>query len=311
MLRRLFLVVVVACGGGLGIFWWLTSAPPISAITMPARTPDIANGVTVFNAGGCASCHAIPGQPDRLKLGGGLAIPSPFGTFYAPNISPDPVDGIGRWSEAEFVRAVTQGISPEGYHYFPAFPYTSYQHANIEDIRDLFAYLKTIAPMSGKVRDHDVRFPFNIRRNIGIWKLLFMHRKPFMPDPSRSAGWNRGAYLVGGLAHCAECHSPRNLLGGIISTQRFAGGPNPEGEGWVPNITQKGIGDWSEKDIAYFLQTGEMPDGDSAGGPMARVIKNTSQLSAEDRSSIAEFIKSLPPIDGPARPSKTTQGDKS
>ena len=163
--------------------------------------------------------------------------------------------------------------------------------------------------MSGKVRDQDVPFPFNIRRNIGIWKLLFMDGKPFMPDAARSPQWNRGAYLVNSLGHCAECHSPRNFLGGIVAAQRFAGGPNPEGEGWVPNITQKGLGEWSEKDIAYFLETGEMPDGDTAGGSMARVIKNTSQLSPEDRAAIAQYLKSLPPVDGPPRPKKVTKGD--
>jgi mono/diheme cytochrome c family protein len=311
MPRRILLVVILALAAAAGLFWWLTAAPVISAVTMPPHRADLANGQATFNAGGCASCHAVPGQPDRLRLGGGLAIRSPFGTFYAPNISPDAADGIGRWTEAEFLRAVTQGISPAGYHYFPAFPYTSYQHAKSEDIRDLFAYLKTLKPVSGKVGDHDVPFPFNVRRNIGIWKLLFMDRKPFTPDATRSASWNRGAYLVASLGHCAECHSPRNLLGGIIAGQRFAGGPNPEGEGWVPNITQKGISDWSEKDIAYFLETGEMPDGDSAGGSMARVIKNTSQLSPQDRASIAEYLKSLAPVEGPPRPKKAQQGEKS
>jgi mono/diheme cytochrome c family protein len=271
---------------------------------LPAYAPNLANGLTTFNAGGCSSCHAVPRQPDRTRLGGGLAIPSPFGTFYVPNISPDPVDGIGRWTEAEFVSAVTRGISPTGFHYFPAFPYTSYQHAKVEDVRDLFAYLKTLPAVSGKVRDHDVPFPFNIRRNIGIWKWMFMDGRPLMPDAARSSRWNRGAYLVNSLGHCAECHSPRNFLGGIIAAQRFAGGPNPEGEGWVPNITQKGLAEWSEKDIAYFLETGEMPDGDSAGGPMARVIKNTSQLSPEDRTAIAAYLKSLPPVEGPPRPKK-------
>jgi mono/diheme cytochrome c family protein len=251
----------------------------------------------------------VPAQPDRLRLGGGLAIPSPFGTFYAPNISPDPVDGIGRWTEADFVSAVTRGISPTGFHYFPAFPYTSYQHAKVDEVRDLFAYLKTLNPVSGKARDHDVPFPFNVRRNIGIWKLMFMDGKPFMPDAARSPQWNRGAYLVNSLGHCAECHSPRNLLGGIITAQRFAGGPNPEGEGWVPNITQKGPSEWSEKDIAYFLETGQTPDGDTAGGAMVRVIKNTSQLTPEDRAAIAEYIKSLPPVDGPPRPKKAAKGD--
>src|ERR1700738_3993210 len=309
MPRRILLGSAVLGAGALGVYWWLTAAPIALAVTAPAHTPNPANGLTTFNAGGCSSCHAVPGQPDRLRLGGGLAIPSPFGTFYAPNISPDPVDGIGRWTEAEFVNAVTKGISPTGFHYFPAFPYTSYQHAKVEDIRDLFAYLKTLPAVSGKVRDHDVRFPFNIRRNVGIWKLLFMDGKPFVPDAARSVQWNRGAYLVNALGHCAECHSPRNFLGGIIAAQRFAGGPNPEGEGWVPNITQKGLRDWSGKDIAYFLETGQTPDGDTAGGSMARVIKNTSQLPPEDRAAIAEYLKSLPPVEGPSPPPRKPAQD--
>jgi mono/diheme cytochrome c family protein len=302
MRRRIFLVAVFIAAVGFAGFWWLTAPPLILAVTEPARTADLANGQVVFNAGGCASCHAVPDQPDRLRLGGGLAINSPFGTFYAPNISPDVADGIGRWTEAEFVNAVMRGVSPAGKHYFPAFPYTSYAHARRDDIRDVFAYLKTLAPVSGKVRDHDVPFPFNIRRNIGIWKLLFTDDRPFVPDQSRSASWNRGAYLVNGLGHCAECHSPRNLLGGIINRQRFAGGPNPEGEGWVPNITQKGIGEWSVKDIDYFLKTGLTPDDDSAAGSMKRVIKNTQALPDSDRAAMAEYLKSLAPIEGPPRP---------
>jgi mono/diheme cytochrome c family protein len=313
MLRRILLAVVVAAAVGFTIFWWLTIPAVVPSNLLPAYAPNLANGLTTFNAGGCSSCHAVPGQPDRTRLGGGLAVPSPFGTFYVPNISPDPADGIGRWTEADFVTAVVKGTSPAGAHYFPAFPYTSYQRAKLEDVRDLFAYLKTLAPVSGKARDHAVPFPFNVRRNIGIWKLLFMDGKPFIPDAAHSARWNRGAYLVNSLGHCAECHSPRNFLGGIIAAQRFAGGPNPEGEGWVPNITQKGLAEWSEKDIAYFLETGEMPDGDTAGGSMARVIRNTSQLSPEDRSAIAEYLKSLPPVEGPPPPPRkaTKGGDKS
>ena len=303
---------MIAAVIGLSVFWRLTTPAVISLESLPAHTPDLANGLTTFNAGGCSSCHAVPGQPDRLKLGGGLAVPSPFGTFYVPNISPDMADGIGRWTEANFVTAVLKGTSPAGTHYFPAFPYPSYQHAKLEDIRDLFAYLKTLAPVSGKVRDHDVAFPFNIRRNVGIWKWLFLDGKPFVPNAARSAPWNRGAYLVNSLGHCAECHSPRNFLGGIVAAQRFAGGPNPEGKGWVPNITQKGIGDWNAKDIAYFLETGQTPDGDNVGGSMARVIKNISQLSAGDRDAIADYVKSLPPVDGPLRPKNAEKStDKS
>src|SRR3954453_3021024 len=183
MPRPIFVVIAVACAAALGLFSWLTATPTMCALSAPAHAPDLANGLTTFNAGGCSSCHAVPNQPDRLKLGGGLAITSPFGTFYVPNISPDPNDGIGRWSEADFVTAVLKGSSPEGTHYFPAFPYASYQHAKIEDVRDLFAYLKTLAPVAGKWRDHDVPLPFNTRRNIGVWKFLFTDGKPFAPDP--------------------------------------------------------------------------------------------------------------------------------
>src|SRR5215813_11653404 len=183
MLRRFFFLLVIAAVAGLAVYGWLTAVPAPIAVTKQVHTPDPANGETIFNAGGCSSCHAVPKQPDRTKLGGGLAIPSPFGTFYAPNISPDPVFGIGRWSETDFVNAVMRGVSPEGTHYFPVFPYTSYAHAKLEDVRDLFAYLKTLPPVSGEVRDHDVPFPFNIRRNSGIWKLLFMDDRSFVPDP--------------------------------------------------------------------------------------------------------------------------------
>ncbi|MFT4116964.1 c-type cytochrome [Bradyrhizobium sp.] len=304
MWQRTILVALVAVVAAAGVYWWLSA--PVMALTgaVPAHAPNLANGEVIFNAGGCASCHAVPDQPDRTRLGGGLAIRSPFGTFYAPNISQDANDGIGKWTEAEFVNAVMNGVSPAGEHYFPAFPYTSYHLAKREDVADLFAYLKTLPAVAGKVRDHDIRFPFNIRRNVGIWKLLFMDGKPFVADGARSAQWNRGAYLVNSFGHCAECHSPRNALGGIIAGERLAGGPNPEGEGWVPNITQKRLGDWSAKDIAYFLKTGELPDGDSVGGAMTRVIKNSSQLPDEDIAAMADYLKSLPPVDGPVRPKR-------
>ena len=302
---RLLAALLVIGVSGFAAFWWLSRANPISASELPTRTPDLANGRYVFDAAGCASCHAVPGQPDRFRLGGGLSISTAFGTFHAPNISPDATDGIGKWTEADFVNAVMRGISPAGEHYFPAFPYASYQHAEINDIRDLYAFIRTLAPVTGRVRAHEVRFPFNIRRSVGIWKQLFMDGKPFTPDASHSARWNRGAYLVNSLGHCAECHSPRNALGGIIERQRFAGGPDPEGEGWVPNITQKGLADWSEDDIADFLESGITPSNDSAGGSMVRVIRNTSQLRPEDRTAMADYLKSLPPLEGPTRVRKS------
>jgi mono/diheme cytochrome c family protein len=143
-----------------------------------------------------------------------------------------------------------------------------------------------------------------VRRTLGGWKFLFLDGKPFQPDSSKSAQWNRGAYLVNGPGHCAECHSPRNPLGGIVAKQRFAGGPNPEGEGWVPNITQQGLGDYSAEDIALLLETGRSPDGEALGGSMIPVIRNTSQLSSESRDAMAAYIKSLPPVEGPKKPEK-------
>lgn len=305
MLKKLLLVVVIAAVAGAGVYWFITQPSTIQASSLGPYTPNLANGKTMFDIGGCVSCHAT-NKDDRTILGGGLGLKSPFGTFYVPNISPNPVDGIGRWSEADFVTAMMRGTSPSGRHYFPAFPYGSYAKMKLEDVRDLFAYLKTLPQAAGRVREHEVPFPFNIRRNVGAWKFLFFDDKPFVADSSKSAAWNRGAYLVNGPGHCAECHSPRNALGGIVASQRFAGGPNPEGEGWVPNITQKGgLSEWSEKDIAYFLETGQTPEGDSAGGSMTRVIANTSQLSAADRNAMATYLKSLPPIEGPKKPAKS------
>jgi mono/diheme cytochrome c family protein len=248
------------------------------------------------------SCHATPGQQDPTHLGGGLALASPFGTFFPPNISPDRKDGIGAWSEADFVTALLKGTSPDGQHYYPAFPYPSYQHIKLDDARDLFAYLHTLPAVTGQAPPHQLPLPFRWRRLVGGWNFLFLDGKPFTSDPSKSAQWNRGAYLVNGPGHCAECHSPRNILGAIEADKRFAGGPDLSGKGSVPNITQKGLPDWSEDDIAYLLETGHTPDGDSVGGSMTEVIRNTSQIPQADREAMAVYLKSLPPVDGPPRP---------
>ena len=167
-----------------------------------------------------------------------------------------------------------------------------------DDLRDLFAYLKTLPPVAGKVRDHDLPFPFNIRRGLGLWKLLFLDGPPFTPDPSKSAQWNRGAYLVNGPGHCAECHSPRNIFGAVIASKRFTGGPSPAAQGGVPNITQFKLKDWSEADIAGTLEDGMTPDADRVGGSMVEVVRNTSQLSAADRMAMAAYLKSLPAVEG-------------
>jgi len=303
-MRRLLLALLVLAALAGAVFWSVTIPATVSASALPAHAPDLANGKTMFYAGGCASCHATPEQEDLTRLGGGRELKTPFGIFYPPNISPDPNDGIGNWTEAQFVTAMWKGTSPDGRHYFPAFPYTSYQHMKLADVRDLFAHLKTLPAAQGKSRDHDLRFPFNIRRIVGGWKLLYLDGKPFTPDPAQNEQWNRGAYLVNAPGHCAECHSPRSALGGIIDRQRFAGGPSADGESTVPNITQAGIGSYSAGDIEEILATGMNPDGDNVGGDMASVVRNTSQLTQGDRAAIAAYIKSLPPVDGPKAPEK-------
>jgi mono/diheme cytochrome c family protein len=309
VIKRLFIAVVVLAGAGAGIFWWLTTpvrAVPVDANAAIEKTGDATRGQVVFNAGGCASCHATPKQEDRLRLGGGLELKSPFGTFVAPNISPHPRDGIGSWKVADLANAMLRGVSPDGAHYYPSFPYTTYAHARIEDVADLMAYLRTLPQVEGKAPPHDIGFPFNIRRGLGLWKQLFLDATPVAVDSTKSQEWNRGRYLVDALGHCAECHSPRNPIGGIVAEDRFAGGVDLEGRGWVPNITPspKGIGSWTKADISELLATGFTPEYDSVGSSMADVVKNTAALPKSDRDAMAEYLKSLPPRDGPARPTK-------
>jgi mono/diheme cytochrome c family protein len=295
MLRKFVVIAIVVVAIGAPALWYFTIPATIPVSALAPHTPNIANGRTMFLIGGCSSCHAVPNQKDGTRLGGGLALNSPFGMFYVPNISSDAKDGIGGWSEAQFVTAMVKGTSPTGEHLYPALPYTSYQHMRLDDLRDLFAYLKTLPAISGRVRDHDLPFPFNIRQTLGAWKLLFLDGKTFAPDPAQSAQWNRGAYLVNGPGHCAECHSPRNLLGAIVASRRFTGGQSPTGQGGVPDITQGKLHDWKVEDFVETLDTGMTPDSDRVGGPMVEVVANTRQLSGADREAIAVYLKSLPP----------------
>jgi len=280
-----------------------------------AATPDLKNGKTMFFAGGCASCHAAPASDrcddpkikNEFELAGGRCLKTDFGTFYVPNISPDKESGIGGWTDAQFIKAMREGLSPKGEHYYPAFPYTSYQRMPDKDLIDLKAFLDTLPPVKSKVPDHDLAFPFRFRSALAPWKWMFLDGKRFKPDPSKSDLINRGAYLVEGPGHCGECHSPRNLLGGIEAGKKFSGGPNPEGEGIIPNITphKTGIADWTEKHIADALETGLTPDFDTFGGSMVKVQENMAKLSAEDRAAIAAYLKSLKPI-----PSSTAKKEK-
>jgi mono/diheme cytochrome c family protein len=226
-------------------------------------------------------------------------LATPFGTFYAPNISPDPDHGIGNWTLLEFVNAMKFGVAPGGRHLYPAFPYTSYQRMRLEDVVDLKAFLDTLPPVAESAPPHQLPLIFSYRRGLGLWQLLYVDGKTFELDPAVGDQLNRGAYLVEGPAHCGECHTPRNLIGGVNTASALGGGPAPEGDGKIPNITPDatGLADWSETDIVTALQTGFTPSFDSFGGAMAAVQRNTAQLTRDDLEAIAAYLKSVPPVD--------------
>lgn len=278
----------------LGIWWLVTSPTSLPTHLVPKRAGNAEHGRLVFAAGDCGACHATPGQSDPLQLGGGLALASPFGTFRVPNISSDRADGIGAWTALDLAKALIAGMSPNGAHYYPAFPYTSYTGMHVEDIEDLHAYLKTLPAVKGRPPPHDLPLLFKARAAIGIWKRLYFSvgRSDAMlnGDPVH----DRGAYLTETLGHCAECHSSRNRLAAIKPETRFAGGPDLEGTGFVPNITPTRLSAWSEIDIAKLLKTGETPRGDRVGSSMVDVVANLSVLPQADRDAIARYIKSLP-----------------
>lgn len=260
--------------------------------------PDLQNGKRIFFAAGCASCHASVGATGdaRLLLTGGVALKTQFGTFHAPNISPDPKAGIGNWTLAEFGDAVTRGIGKSGENLYPAFPYTSYARMKPQDVADLFGYLKTLPASPNVAPPHALGFPFNQRLLLTGWKWLFFSDAPRVTLANADAEVKRGQYLVEGPGHCGECHTPRNALGGLDTSKWLAGGPNPEGEGRIPNITpgSSTIGKWSKDEIAAYLETGFTPDFDSVGGSMVEVQKNMAELPASDRNAIAAYLKAIP-----------------
>ena len=259
----------------------------------------VGRGAYVFRAAGCAGCHTDPKRKHE-PLAGGPALETPFGTFYAPNISPDPEHGIGRWSDADFLRALREGLAPDGRHYYPVFPYPSYSGMSERDALDLKAYIFSLAPVARPNRPHEVSFPFEFRFLLGAWKALYFAPARFAPDPGRDAQWNRGAYLVEHLGHCGACHTPRGFLGAKDQDRKLAGNPKGPGGKKVPNITpdpEDGIGRWRASDLTYYLKTGFRPDGDVAGGAMSGVIEDaTAHLSDADRAAIAAYLSSLSPI---------------
>ncbi|MGJ8546681.1 MAG: c-type cytochrome [Sulfitobacter sp.] len=289
MLKRAGYILVACAALGAGAAWVLSRPADLPADFTAPRAPDAQAGALVFAAGGCRSCHSAPGTQ---SLAGGTAFPSDFGTFYAPNISPDPDHGIGGWTQAEFARALTLGVSPAGQHYYPAFPYTSYSRMTPQDVADLFAHLQTLPASDSPSKPHDVGFPFNIRRGLGLWKWAFAHDDDILQG-AFDAQITRGRYLVEALAHCGECHTPRSPLGALTYSQWLSGAPNPSGKGRIPGITPAAL-DWSQADLAEYFTSGFTPDFDSAGGEMAEVIENLSQLPDSDRAAIAAYLKALP-----------------
>ncbi len=288
-LRWIAILVVL----GLVVGWVVTRAQTLPDDALDGLVGDPARGQITFAAAGCASCHTAPDDTSGL-LSGGQVFATGFGTFIAPNISPDPEHGIGNWTDLDLANAIVKGVSPDGTHYYPAFPYSAYNKAKMQDVVDLIAHLRNLPASDIASKPHQIGFPFNIRRSVGGWKLFFGGDAWVLQDtPTEQI--NRGRYLVEALGHCAECHTARNALGGLQRDQWMAGAPNPSGEGRIPNITPTGLL-WSEGEIASYLKSGFTPDFDTAGGEMAAVIKNTSQLSDGDLAAIAAYLKAIPGV---------------
>ncbi|HYN11049.1 MAG TPA: cytochrome c [Burkholderiales bacterium] len=256
---------------------------------------DAKRGEYLSKVGGCIGCHTEAKQ-GALPYAGGRALKTPFGTFYGPNITPHPQAGIGRWTEADFARAMREGRRPDGAHYFPAFPYPSFTRITDADVRDLWAYLKSLAPSSRPSEPHDLGFLYRWRFLVGVWKWLYFTPGAFRPDPNRTSMLNRGAYLVDALGHCGECHTPRNWLGGPRQKRYLAGAKTPDGKA-TSNLTPARLKSWSDADLKEFLASGMTPDGDVVGETMGEVIRNTtSQLAPADLDALVANLRSLPPL---------------
>ena len=278
------------------VFWAITSAKTPEFSSVENYSGNLKKGEYVFNASGCASCHSSVDatQAEKLVLTGGRSFPSPFGTFYAPNISMHKINGIGAWSEEDFANAVRHGVSPKGTHYYPSFPYTAYAEMTDQDIADLWVYFRSIPESSTPSIDHDLPIYVRWRRLLAFWK-LFNKREPIIDLVSTDAKIQRGAYLVETLGHCGECHTSRNFIGGLQYEYWLGGAKNPTGRGMIPNLTLAKL-TWNTEEIVEYLASGFTPDYDVAGGHMADVVENTSKLTEEDRLAIAEYLKAIPGV---------------
>ena len=252
---------------------------------------DAKRGEYLAKAGGCLGCHTED-KEKAASYAGGRALKTPFGTFYGPNITPHAEAGIGRWTEADFVRALREGRRPDGAHYFPAFPYPSFTLITDADLRDLWAYLRTLPASSRQSEPHDLGFLYRWRFLVGIWKWLFFTQGPFVPEPGKSAELTRGRYLITALGHCGECHTPRNFLGAPKKSQFLAGAKDV-----APNLTPTRLKSWGDADLRNFLTSGLTAEGDVPAKEMGEVISNTtSQLAPQDLNALIAYLRSVPPL---------------
>ncbi len=269
----------------------------------------VKQGEYVFHAAGCYGCHTDEKHAGK-PLAGGRALATPFGIFYAPNITPDAQTGIGRWREQDFIRALREGRNPAGANYYPSFPYPSYTKLTDKDLHALWIFLKVQSPVQQANRKHELKWFAPARSFVDLWKGLYFKPGAYKPDAAKSVAWNRGAYLAEAAAHCGECHTPRSALGGSKSGMHYAGTRDGPDDSVVPNITpdkKTGIGRWRVSELAEYLETGLTPDGDSAGDLMAEVIDNGLQhLRKDDLAAIAEYVLSRPPLEHSVRKAKKT-----
>jgi mono/diheme cytochrome c family protein len=258
---------------------------------------SIERGKYLFETADCGGCHG--GDTPNSAPAGGLGLDTPFGKFRAPNITPDKQYGIGAWSQVEFKTALRKGIGRDGEYLFPVFPYTSFTKMSDRDMEDLYAYLMSVPPVPQANKPHEVPPPFSWRWTLFFWRAMFFTEGVGTDVPTRDADWNRGNYLAHAVAHCEECHTPRNFLGALKGGMAFSGNVGgPDGQN-APNITsdvETGIGDWKVQDIERLLKTGMTPDSDQVGSGMKAVVRGTSKLTDADRLALAAYIKSLPPI---------------
>ncbi len=286
---------------GLGLIgfagFMFLSAPSVSSMAVyDGLKGDAKNGETVFWAAGCASCHAAADAKgaDELVLAGGQEFPTQFGTFLSPNISPDKTHGIGGWTLPQFATAMTQGVTPEGTHLYPALPYAAYNKMVPQDVADLWAFMQTLPASATPSQANKVSFPFNIRRTLGLWKRMFV-TNDWVITGDLTPEQTRGRYIAEALAHCGECHTPRNALGGLDRAKWLSGAVSADGKSKVPNITPGKL-TWSEAEIVEYLTTGFTPEYDSVGGHMAHVVENMAKLPDSDRAAVAAYLKLVPSI---------------